>query len=60
MILLYLLTAYLFATVKQRTTRVMGKAFIEKLFSLDHKFHTNRETGSLLKGPAHFEIQKVR
>jgi len=41
--------AYLFATVKQRTTRVMGKAFIEKLFSLDHKFHTNRETGSLLK-----------
>jgi ATP-binding cassette subfamily B (MDR/TAP) protein 7 len=41
--------SYTFATVKQRTTRVIGKGLIEKLFSLDHRFHTNRETGALLK-----------
>ena len=37
--------SYTFATVKQRTTRVIGKKLIEKLFSLDHRFHSNRETG---------------
>ena len=41
--------SYTFATVKQRTTRVIGKGLIEKLFSLDHRFHSNRETGALLK-----------
>jgi len=41
--------SYTFATVKQRTTRKIGKGLIEKLFSLDHRFHTNRETGALLK-----------
>jgi len=41
--------SYTFATVKQRTTRVIGRNLIEKLFSLDHRFHSNRETGALLK-----------
>ena len=41
--------SYTFATVKQRTTRIIGKGLIEKLFSLDHQFHSNRETGALLK-----------
>ena len=38
--------SYTFATVKQRTTRVIGRNLIEKLFSLDHRFHSNRETGN--------------
>ena len=35
--------------MKQRTTRIIGKNLIEKLFTLDHRFHSNRETGALLK-----------
>jgi len=41
--------SYTFATVKQSTTRKIGRGLVEKLFSLDHRFHTNRETGALLK-----------
>ena len=41
--------SHTFASVKQRTTRVIGKKLIQKLFSLDHRFHSNRETGALLK-----------
>lgn len=41
--------SYTFATVKQSTTRQIGRGLVEKLFSLDHRFHTNRETGALLK-----------
>ena len=41
--------SYTFAKVKQSTTRKIGKALVEKLFGLDHAFHTNRETGAILK-----------
>ena len=39
----------MFSAVKQRTTRQIGKSLMHKLFNLDHQYHTNRETGAILK-----------
>ena len=41
--------SYTFSKVKQSTTRKIGRGLVEKLFGLDHAFHTNRETGAILK-----------